>query len=106
MTSEISISVAKRAEAGALAAVRTAVAQDMTRRFGEGHWSARPTRAEVARQLRASQVLVARRDGEIIGTVRLMRTSFPATIDTRAFTPVAEAFYVLGLAVAPHCRGA
>jgi len=106
MTSEISISVAKRTEAGALTALRSAVAQDMTRRFGEGHWSAQPTRTEVVRQLRASQVLVARRDDEILGTVRLMRASFPADIDTRAFTPVAEAFYVLGLAVAPHCRGA
>jgi GNAT superfamily N-acetyltransferase len=106
MTSDVSISVAKRNEAGALVALRTAVAQGMTEQFGVGHWSARPGKAEVVRQLRASQVLVARRDGEIIGTVRLMRASFPAAVDTRAFTPVAEAFYAFGLAVAPHCRGA
>ncbi len=105
MTSEVSISVAKRSEIGALAALRIAVAERMTQEFGEGHWSSRPSRAEVLRQLRASRVLVARRDAAIVGTVRLVQ-ALPGVIDTRAFTPVASAFYVLGLAVAPECRGA
>lgn len=105
MTSDFSISVAKKTDVGELAALRTAVAERMTQEFGEGHWSARPSRAEVRRQLRASRVLVARREAKIIGTVRLVR-ALPGVIDTRAFTPVGDAFYVLGLAVAPECRGA
>ena len=100
----VSISAAKKADAAALAALRSAVAQDMTRRFGQGHWSACPSKAEVLRQLRASQVLVARQDAELIGTVRLVR-AMPWAIDSSAFTPVRQALYVLGLAVAPQYRG-
>jgi ribosomal protein S18 acetylase RimI-like enzyme len=99
-----SISPALTSDAGALAALRSAVASAMTRRFGQGHWSARPGKAEVLRQLRASQVLVARQGGEIVGTVRLVRP-LPGVFDWSAFTPVDQPWYVLGLAVAPECRG-
>jgi ribosomal protein S18 acetylase RimI-like enzyme len=99
-----SILVAKPSEVRALVALRSAVAQEMTRKFGEGHWSARPSQADVLRQLRASYVLVARRGAEIIGMVRLVRP-LPGAIDSSAFTPVEKPLYVLGLAVAPECRG-
>lgn len=104
MTFEVSISVANKTEATALAALRTAVAQGMAQQFGDGPWAKAPTRAEVGRQLRASRVLVARQGDEVMGTVRLV-TALPGVIDTHAFTPVGKAFYVLGLAVAPGCRG-
>lgn len=101
---DTSISDGKMSEARALVTLRCAVADEMTRVFGDGHWSTRPCRREVVRQLRASQVLVARRGAEIVGTVRL---ASPLTwaIDTRGFTPVDKALYVLGLAVAPEFRG-
>jgi GNAT superfamily N-acetyltransferase len=98
------ISTATLRDARALVELRTAVARGMTEKFGEGHWSAIPTRADVQRQIRASHILVARRDGRIVGTVRLA-ASRPWAIDSIAFTPVASAFYVLGLAVAPDARG-
>ena len=104
MTSEALISVAKSSEARALATLRATVAEEMTQQFGEGHWSPRPCKAEVVRQLRASHVLVAHRDEVIVGTVRLAR-ALPWAIDASAFTPVTTALYVLGLAVAPDCRG-
>jgi GNAT superfamily N-acetyltransferase len=104
MPEKISISKAKLGDARALAALRSAVARGMTRQYGEGHWSRCPSKAEVLRQLRASQVLVARRGTEIIGTVRLAR-AIPWAIDSSSFTPVESAIYVLGLAVAPECRG-
>ena len=85
-------------------ALRTAVAQGMTEKFGRGHWSAIPTKADVQRQIRASHILVARRDARIVGTVRLATTR-PWAIESICFTPVASAFYVLGLAVAPEARG-
>ena len=99
-----SISAATPGDARALVALRCAVAEEMTRVFGEGHWSARPGRAEVVRQLRASHVLVARLGPRIVGTVRLVRPLL-AAIDSSAFTPVEKPLYVLGLAVAPECRG-
>jgi len=99
-----SISVATVKDARALAALRTAVARGMTQKFGEGHWSAAPSKADVVRQLRASHVLVARREAEIIGTVRLAAAK-PWAIDSSSFTPVTSVLYVLGLAVAPEARG-
>ena len=79
------------------------VAREMTRVFGEGHWSPCPSKAEVVRQLRASQVLIASRGEEIIGTVRLARV-LPGVIDSESFTKVDTALYVLGLAVSPDAR--
>ena len=99
-----SMAVATPRDARALLTLRTAVARDMTQKFGEGHWSAAPSKAEVVRQVRASHVLVARRETEIVGTVRLT-TAKPWAIDSSCFTPVKSAFYVLGLAVAPEARG-
>lgn len=98
------VSIAYERDARVLAELRTRVAQDMTREFGEGHWSACPSQAEVLRQLRASRVLIAHRDAEVIGTVRLAR-ALPWAIDSGSFTPVGAALYVLGLAVSPDTRG-
>jgi GNAT superfamily N-acetyltransferase len=100
----ITISRADIKEARALTALRTAVARDMTERFGGGPWSALPNRMVVIRQMRASHVLVARRYDEIIGTVRLAFAN-TAVFDARMFTPVDTALYVLGLAVSPGSRG-
>lgn len=99
-----SISSARAADAREIAALRTQVARGMTRQFGKGHWSECPGVALVQRQLRASHVLVARRDGTIVGTVRLAVTKQWA-IDSGAFTPVKTSLYVLGLAVSPEARG-
>lgn len=98
------ISVATFEDAPALVALRTAVAEDMTRRFGEGDWSAAPSQTLVERQVRASRVLVARREGEIVGTVRLT-TAQQWAIDASCFSPAKTALYVLGLAVSPQTRG-
>src|SRR5688572_6484965 len=100
MPGKTSISTATVRDARAIAALRNAVADDMTRRFGEGHWSAHSSAAEVVQQMSGSHVLVARRGRRIIGTVRLA-TAQPSAIDASAFTPVASALYVLGLGVAP-----
>lgn len=103
MVTQASISRARRSDAPELVALRSAVAEEMTREFGEGHWSSRPSHADVVRQLRASHVLVARSGSHLIGTVRLVRAR-PWAIDSSAFTPVSEPLYVLGLAVSPAWR--
>ena len=76
----------------------------MTQRFGEGGWSAIASKTEVLKQLRASRVLVAKFDGEVVGTVRLAAVKSWA-VDWRMFTRVPSALYVLGLAVTPTSRG-
>lgn len=99
----ISIHVAARTDAREIAALRTTVARGMTRQHGHGHWSACPSQGEVLKQMRASHVLVARRDSLMVGTVRLA-TANPLVFDSEQFTPVRTALYVLGLAVAPDWR--
>lgn len=102
-SSDISIVVATARDARPLAALRAAVAQEMTRQHGEGGWSVIPGKATVLRQIRASRVLVARVANEIVGTVRLTSAKLWA-FDSSAFAPVSSALYVLGLAVAPSAR--
>lgn len=97
------VSAATDGDVRAIAALRSAVAEDMTRRHGQGPWSAFVGRSLVLRQLRATKMLVARRDEEIVGTVRLMQAN-QALYDHHAFTPAAIALYVIGLAVAPQAR--
>jgi GNAT superfamily N-acetyltransferase len=101
----LSISDANLADAPALLALRTAVARGMAQDHGEGPWSASPDLARIVQQLHATRVLVARREGQIVGMVRLT-TVAQAAIDSSSFTPVANALYVLGLAVAPEARRA
>lgn len=101
--SDVSFSVATGEDVEALRALRIVVAEDMTAKFGLGGWSDIPSEALVRRQMRASRVLVARRDDRIVGTVRLA-TAQPALLPFNSFTPVSQAVYVFGLAVAPHTR--
>ena len=98
------ISSASSRDVREIAALRSAVAEDMTDKHGYGPWSAPASQALVQRQLRATKVLVARRDEVIVGTVRLMQAN-QALFDYRAFTPAATALYVIGLAVSPRARG-
>ena len=101
--SPISIDIATVRDAIHLAAMRAAIAREMTREYGEGGWSAIPGKATVLRQIRASRVYVARQANDIVGTVRLTSAN-SAAFDASAFTPVSSALYVLGLAVAPAAR--
>jgi predicted N-acetyltransferase YhbS len=100
----LSITAATATDVEPLAAMRAAVSRDMERRFGPGGWSAIASKAEVLKQLRASRVLVARLDDRIVGTVRLT-IARTALFDASAFTPVATAVYLLGMAVAPEAQG-
>jgi predicted N-acetyltransferase YhbS len=102
-TRECLIEPAQPGDARAIAALRTAVAEQMTREFGPGHWSGVTSRADVQRQMKASQILVARQDDHIVGTVRVTSVN-PRAMASAGFTPVGSALYVLGLAVSPDYR--
>jgi len=68
---DVSVSFANPADAPSIAALRTSVAQKLTRDHGRGHWSSCATERGVQRALKTSRVLVARRGPDLIGTVRL-----------------------------------
>jgi GNAT superfamily N-acetyltransferase len=104
----LSIAVASEADAAELAALRTDVADHLTRRYGQGHWSALVTERGERRSLKATRIIVARdvisdaSDGAsaIVGTFRL-GIKKPWAIDTAYFTDVARPLYLTDMAVAP-----
>jgi GNAT superfamily N-acetyltransferase len=87
-------------DAAALAALHTAVAEDLTRLHGRGRWSTKTSEKGVLLAMRTSRVFVARERGEIVATLQLA-TKKPWAIDTRYFSPCSKPLYLLGMAVTP-----
>jgi GNAT superfamily N-acetyltransferase len=87
-------------DVAALAALRTAVANHLTRQFGKGHWSAPVSERGAALALRHAKVLLLRDGGVLAGTVRLANKK-PWAIDKRYFTDVPHAIYLTDMAVDP-----
>jgi GNAT superfamily N-acetyltransferase len=97
---KLSFSVAELTDASALAALHSAVAEDLTRRYGRGPWSSLTTEQGVLFAMRHSRVVVARKGKNIVGTLHLP-TKKPWAIDVSYFTPVKKALYLTGMAVTP-----
>jgi GNAT superfamily N-acetyltransferase len=96
----ISFQFAIEADIAALLKLRLAVDADQARRFGDDRWWTTISEKSVARGLKSSRVLVARRRGLIIGALR-METKKPWAIDLRYFTPVRRAVYLHDVNVEP-----
>ena len=99
----LTFAVAGLEEAGEIAALRTAVAERLTRDFGQGHWSSRPTERGVLSQLKDSRVLLARQGERLIATLRL-GTKKPWAIDKSRFSPSISPVYLTDMAVAPDLQ--
>lgn len=95
--------VASEADAEAIASLRSAAAERLTRDYGKGHWSSCTTERAVLRALKTSRVLVARDRTRIVGTLTLA-TKKPWAIDTSYFRGVRKALYLLDMAVAPDVQ--
>lgn len=87
-------------DAAEIAELRNAAAEDLTRRFGKGHWSGAASEKGVRYDLRTSTVWVVRSRGRIIATLRLA-TRKPWAIDSSYFTPCDRPLYLTSMAVAP-----
>lgn len=98
---KVALSLATEADAPALAALHTAVAEDLTRRYGPGFWSSRTTERGVLHAIRSSRVVVAHTGKVLVGTLHL-QTKKPWAIDVSYFTPVTKAIYLTGMAVMPE----
>ena len=83
--------------------MRSDVAADLTRRHGFGHWSSAATERGVVHGIKSSCVLIARSGTAIVGTLRLA-TKKPWAIDTKYFTAVPRAIYLLDMAVDPRLQ--
>jgi GNAT superfamily N-acetyltransferase len=91
---------ADESDAQALSELGLQVAQDLTNRYGRGHWSSSASTASALRRIRSTYVVVASLDAEIVATLTLA-TKKPWAIDVSYFTPVRKALYLLDMAVAP-----
>ena len=99
-TGPLTFRLAVEQDAPALAALHGAAADQLTRQFGEGRWSSRPTEGNVLRDIRTSRVIVACDAAGLAGTLRLA-TKKPWAIDPKYFTSVKRPLYLLSMAVAP-----
>jgi predicted N-acetyltransferase YhbS len=100
---KVVFSSAIEADAPALAALHTAVSEDLTRRYGHGFWSSKTTERGVLHSIRSSRVVVAYADKAVVGTLRLQPKK-PWAIDTSYFTPAKTAIYLVGMAVIPDMQ--
>ena len=96
----VSMATAVSADAMAIAWMRTAVADDLTRRYGDGHWSAAVTQHGVLYGIHDSKVLIARTSSGVVGTFRLA-TRKPWAIARECFVDVDRPLYLVDMAVAP-----
>jgi ribosomal protein S18 acetylase RimI-like enzyme len=96
----LSFQHASEADLPALLRLRLAVGADQAQRFGDQRWSTTITEKSVARGLKSSRVLVARRHGRIVGALR-METKKPWAIDVKYSTSVRKAVYLHDVNVDP-----
>lgn len=97
---DLSFRTATDDDAPDIARVRVAVADDLTRRFGHGHWSAAATEKGVLRDIKSSVILLAGDAGGTVATLRLA-TKRPWAIDPEYFSPRDKVLYLTDMAVLP-----
>ena len=92
--------LAAASEVDAVVSLRAAVARDLTRRHGRGHWSSVGTEKSVLRDIRTSHVILAWEGEVAVGTARLA-TKRPWAINPVYFTPSSKVLYLTDMAVSP-----
>ena len=97
---QLSFTLADEADVRLVTGIRMAVAADLTRRHGHGHWSSTPTERSVLRDIKTSRVLLARRGRQAVATLRLA-TKKPWAIDVAYFSPCRRPLYLTDMAVVP-----
>jgi ribosomal protein S18 acetylase RimI-like enzyme len=85
-------------------ALKKAVAEDLTERYGKGHWSSYGSEEGVERSIEQPTLWLCRDAGELIAMLRL-QTKKPWAIDVSYFTPCETALYMTDMAVAPPLQG-
>lgn len=88
----------------AIFALKRAIAEHLTERFGRGHWSSFGTEAGVAHSLKSPSLWVSKRRGRVIAMLSLAKRK-PWAIDPAYFTPCKTPLYLADMAVAPALQG-
>ena len=101
----IRIDIASAKDIAGIVAVRVKAAEELTQRFGGGHWSGLASEKGVAWEIRqGGKTLIARRGKSIVGTLKIS-TRKPWAIDPSYFTPVGKPWYLTNMAVDPAHQG-
>jgi len=90
-------------DAPAIAALRTAVAEHLTRQYGKGPWSSVSSERGVLHHLRTSRVCVARGEQGLIASLTLA-TKKPWAIDRTCFSACKKPLYLTDMAVRPELQ--
>ena len=96
--------MATESDVPAVLMLRTAVAEDLTRRHGRGHWSSVASARSVLRDVATSRVLLGFDADAPITTARLA-TKRPWAIDPHYFSACPRALYLTDMAVLPQWQG-
>jgi ribosomal protein S18 acetylase RimI-like enzyme len=101
----VHIDIATLDDIDGIVAVRVKAAEELTERFGAGHWSGLASERGVAWEIRqGGKTLIARRGSSIVGTLKIA-TRKPWAIDVSYFTPVKRPWYLTNMAVDPAHQG-
>ena len=92
------------ADVEAIFALKEAVADELTRKFGKGHWSSFGTEATVIRAVKSATLWVARSRAGVIAVLSLS-TKKPWAIDPAYFTAAKTPLYLTDMAVTPLFQG-
>jgi GNAT superfamily N-acetyltransferase len=105
MTSKLQVVIATEADALEIAALRTAVAVDLSAKFGKGAWSSNVSDRGVLWHMRHGDVLIAREASRIVGTLALAKRK-PWAIDPAYFTRVKRPLHLTSMAILPTVQRA
>lgn len=96
----IRIDLATPDDIDGIVSVRVKASEDLTARFGGGHWSGLATERGVALDIRQGRVIVARRSSKVVATLKL-QTKKPWAIDLSYYKPARRPWYLTNMAVDP-----
>lgn len=96
----VTLEKAHAADVPAIAGLRRAVAERLTRDFGHGHWSTLGSESGVIRDLATPGLFVAKEAGRLVATLRLAPKK-PWAIDPAYFAPSQAPLYLTSMAVEP-----
>jgi GNAT superfamily N-acetyltransferase len=102
-TVRLAFRVAEASDVEAVVGLRAAVAHDLTRQHGHGHWSCVASDRSVLRDIRTSRVLLGFSGGRAVATARLA-TKRPWAIDPKYFSPCRQPLYLTDMAVLPDLQ--
>lgn len=96
--------LAEPADARRVREVRAVAADDLTARFGRGHWSGASSLATLRKHARARQLHVVELEGEIVATFTLSPRKIAFYSKSWFADPDASALYLTNMAVRPDVQ--